>query len=194
VENRFLVGLANILFVSWMGCLVRVNVKSFSWVGPLYERNYLVDDLPGRVSVLYRSKIDLQTYFDAAISFHRLCASCSVLVRSGNIHMVKRDSFGGKTWGGQAKDNNIPGAVCTFKSNGKTIVKSYYKERSVEECDPTTSKWSLLRSKEFVYQITSDVCCPIKPGLFVFGDDQGELETLKDTPLNRYVDSSHSIL
>jgi hypothetical protein len=91
VKNRFLVGLASILFVSWMGCLVfRVNVddhvyvvkslamvQSISWVSPLYERNYLVVDLPGRVLGLYRSKIDLQIYFDAAISFHRLCAEFS---------------------------------------------------------------------------------------------------------------------
>jgi hypothetical protein len=72
VENHFLVGLASILFVSRMGCLVfRVNVKplamvqSVSWVGLLYERNYLVVDLPGHVLVLYRSKmIDLQIYYN----------------------------------------------------------------------------------------------------------------------------------
>ena len=51
VTNRFLVGLASILFVSWMGCLVfgvyiddkiyamKSMVQSVSWVSPLYERN-----------------------------------------------------------------------------------------------------------------------------------------------------------
>ena len=86
VKNRFLVGLASISFVSWMGCMVfrvymndhvhavKSMVQSVSWVSPLYERNYLIIDIPGRVLVLYRSKIDLQTFFDAAISFYRLCA------------------------------------------------------------------------------------------------------------------------
>ena len=49
-------------------------VQSVSWVSLLYEWNYLVVDLPRRVLVLYRSKIDLQTSFDAAISFYHLCA------------------------------------------------------------------------------------------------------------------------
>ena len=49
-------------------------VQSVSWVSLLYEKNYLVADVPGRFLVLYRSKIDLQTIFDAAISFYRLCA------------------------------------------------------------------------------------------------------------------------
>ena len=85
LKNRFLVGLASILFVSWTGCLVfriirddhvyavKSMVQSVSWVSSLYERNYLVVDLPGRVLDLYRSKIDLQTFFDAAISFYHLC-------------------------------------------------------------------------------------------------------------------------
>ena len=90
VKNRFLVGLASILFVSWMGCLVfgvyiddhvyaaKSMVQLVSWVGSLYERNYLVVDVPGRFLVLYRSKIDLQTIFDAAISFYRLCAELGI--------------------------------------------------------------------------------------------------------------------
>ena len=85
-KNRLLVGLASILLVCWMSCLVfrvymddhvsamKPMVQSVSWVSLLYERNYLVVDLPGRVLVLYRSKIDLQTSFDAAISFYHLCA------------------------------------------------------------------------------------------------------------------------
>ena len=52
VKNRFLVGLASILFVSWMGWLVfrvymddhvyalRSMVQSVSWVSSFYERNY----------------------------------------------------------------------------------------------------------------------------------------------------------
>ena len=60
-KNRFLVGLASILFASWMGCLVfrvymddhvyavKSMVQSVSWVSLLQERNYLVVDLPGRV-------------------------------------------------------------------------------------------------------------------------------------------------
>lgn len=72
VKNRFLIGLASISFVSWLGCLVfgvyvddqvyavKSMVQSVSWVSPLYyKRNYLVVDLPGRVLVLYRSQIDL---------------------------------------------------------------------------------------------------------------------------------------
>ena len=71
VRNRFLVGLASILFVSWMGCLVfrvymddhvyavKSMVQSVCWVSSLYERNYLLVDLPGRVLVLYHSKTDL---------------------------------------------------------------------------------------------------------------------------------------
>ena len=89
VKSRFLVGLASILFVSWTGCLVfRVYmddhvyvvtsmVQAISWVSLLYERNYLVADLPGRVLVLYHSKIDLQTFSDAAISSYCLCAEFS---------------------------------------------------------------------------------------------------------------------
>ena len=89
VKNRFLVGLASILFICWTGWLVfrlyiddhvyavKLTVQSVSWVSPLYVRNYLVTDLSGRVLVLYRSKIDLQTFFDAAISFYRLCAEFS---------------------------------------------------------------------------------------------------------------------
>ena len=58
VKNRFLVGLASILFVSWMGCLVfrvyldnhvyavKPLVQSVSWVSLLYGKNYLVVDLP----------------------------------------------------------------------------------------------------------------------------------------------------
>ena len=85
-KNRFLVGLASISFVSWLGCVVfkiyvddhvyamKAMVQSLSWVSLLYERNYLVIDLPGRVLELYRSKIDLQNFFDATISFYHLCA------------------------------------------------------------------------------------------------------------------------
>ena len=90
MKNRFLVGLASILFVSWVGCLVfgvyiddhvyaaKSMVQLVSWVISLYERNYLVVDVPGRFLVLYRSKIDLQTIFDAAISFYRLCAEFGI--------------------------------------------------------------------------------------------------------------------
>lgn len=90
VKNRFLVGMASILFVSWMGCLafrvymddhvylVKSMIQSISWVSPLCERNCLVVDFTGLILVLYRSKIDLQTFFDTAISFYRLCAEfCS---------------------------------------------------------------------------------------------------------------------
>ena len=38
------------------------------------RKELLVVDVPGRVLVLYRSKIDLQTFSDAAIPFYRLCA------------------------------------------------------------------------------------------------------------------------
>jgi hypothetical protein len=83
-KNRFLVGLASILFVSWMGYLifsvyldnhgnaVKPMIQSVSWVSSLNEKKFLVV-YPGRVLVLYRSKIELQTLFDAAIPFYYLC-------------------------------------------------------------------------------------------------------------------------
>ena len=62
VKNRFLVGLASILFVSWTGCLVfrvvciddhahavKSMVQSVSWVSSLYEMNCMVVDLTGYV-------------------------------------------------------------------------------------------------------------------------------------------------
>jgi hypothetical protein len=136
----------------------------------------------------------------------------AVLVRSGSIHMVKRDSFGGKTWGGQNKHNTTTsGAVSTFNSNGKTIVVSLWnrgthfveydatswsnpratskrtrkRETHFDEYD--TTSWSTSNpkaqaaSKHFVYQITSVVCCPIKPGWFIVGDNQGHLDVVSNT-------------
>ena len=61
MKNRFLVGLASILFVSWTGCLVfrvyiddhvyvvKSMVQSVSWVSSLYEMNYMVVNLTGYV-------------------------------------------------------------------------------------------------------------------------------------------------
>ena len=56
---------------------VKTMVQSVSWVSPLYERHYLVVELPGCALVLYHPKIDLQTFFYAAISFYCLCAEFS---------------------------------------------------------------------------------------------------------------------
>ena len=102
--------------------------------------------------------------------------------------MVKRDSFGGKTWAGQTKHNHSnPGAVCIFNSDGKTIVMSSYKnEKCFREYDPTTPDWSHLKMKKVGNSITSVVCCPIKPGLFVFGDDRGEFEIVSNTGTDKY--------
>ena len=93
--------------------------------------------------------------------------------------MMKRDSFGGKTWGGQTSYHCTPCSGCAFDSNGKTIVK--WDKKHVEEHNLTTSSWSMLRNYYYEqvakdYQITSVVCCPIKPGLLVVGDGQGGLD------------------
>ena len=101
----------------------------------------------------------------------------AALVRSGSIHTLKRDSFKGKTWGGQHRLDGTPtsGAVCTFNSSGKTIVVTNGK--NLHEYDTTT--WSNTRdATSFVYGITCVVCCPIKPGRFVVVYDSGELEVV----------------
>ena len=99
----------------------------------------------------------------------------AVLVRPGSVHIVKRDSFGGKTWGGQYQRscNPQPGRVsCAFNSNGKTFAFPGG-GNTLQEHD-TTSTLKFLRSSSF-YQIESVVCCPTKPGWFVVGDRQGEI-------------------
>ena len=98
----------------------------------------------------------------------------AALVRSESMHMVKRDSFGGKTWGGQHRFNGThrSGEVCTFNSDGKTIVVSS-KQNTLYEYDTTT--WSPLRSSITLLPINSVVCCPIKPGWFVVCGDEGHL-------------------
>ena len=104
----------------------------------------------------------------------------AALVRRGSIHMLKRDSFGGNTWGGQYK-HQCPGAaavVCTFNSDGRTIVLSWNQK---ELCEYDATTWSHLKTLSFVHGITSVVCCPTKPGWFVVVDKQGELEVVSDT-------------
>ena len=103
----------------------------------------------------------------------------AVLVRSGSIHTLKRDSFKGKTWAGQHRldGTTTSGAVCTFNSSGKTIVVSNGK--NLHEYDTTT--WSKSRdATSFVYGMTCIVCCPIKPNWFIIGDDRGELEVVSN--------------
>ena len=107
----------------------------------------------------------------------------AALVRRGSIHMLKRDSFGGNTWGGQYK-HQCPGAaavVCTFNSDGRTIVLSWNQK---ELCEYDATTWSHLKTLSFVHGITSVVCCPSKPGWFVVVDQQGELEVVSDTFLS----------
>jgi len=107
----------------------------------------------------------------------------AALVRPGSIHMLKRDSFGGNTWGGQYKHKR-PGAaaaVCTFNSDGRTIVLSWNQE---ELCEYDATTWSHMNTSSFVHGITSVVGCPIKPGWFAVVDQQGELEVVSDTCLS----------
>ena len=105
----------------------------------------------------------------------------AVLVRSESIHMLKRDSFGGKTWGGQTslKTSSISGSICqcTFNSDGRTIVIS--DSRNLYEYDATTG--SVLRTATLsVSGITSVACCPIKPGWFIVGGRQGHLDVVSN--------------
>jgi hypothetical protein len=123
----------------------------------------------------------------------------AAIVRSESIHIVKRDSFqvGGKTWGGQTKHNitsrdvtTVSQTQATFNSNGETIVISEspiwtYRDPSLAhlyEYDATS--WSKLRTAQFPYQITTVVCCPIKPGWFIVGDIQGHLDVVSNTAGN----------
>ena len=109
----------------------------------------------------------------------------AALVRSGSIHMLKRGSFKGKTWGGQTSHNlnSSSGAVCTFNSNGETIVMSEDSlKKHLQEHDPNTSDWSRLGdARQFGDTITSVVCCPIKPGLFAVGDQSGGLDIVSNS-------------
>ena len=102
----------------------------------------------------------------------------AALVRPESIHMLKRDSFGGKTWGGQY---NYPrpgeAEIFTFNSDGSTILQSWF-HNELREFDVST--WSHLRTSSFVHKITSAACCPIKPGWFVVGDQNGEVEVISD--------------
>jgi WD40 repeat protein len=96
----------------------------------------------------------------------------AALVRSQFIHIMKRDSFGRKTWGGQTRLDCTPGTVCTFNPNGKTVMS--WTSKYLQDYDLTTSR--LRNSNHFVHNITSVVCCPNKPDLFVVGDVQGQLD------------------
>jgi WD40 repeat protein len=107
----------------------------------------------------------------------------AVLVRKESIHIVKRDSFGGKTWGGHYR-HQCPGAVAvfTFNSDGKTIALSWlpfgrHTGKDLGEYNVTTGS-KLKISSSFDYGITSVVRCPIKPGWFVVGGEGGELEVV----------------
>ena len=104
----------------------------------------------------------------------------AALVRSISIHLVKRDSFKGKTWGGQHRHNGTTGsdAVCTFNADGMTIVVS--DGNHLHEYRPTT--WANVReATPFAHKITSIAFCPNTSRFFVVGDDWGELEIVSDT-------------
>ena len=88
LKNRILVGLASLALVGWVGNLVfgvyiddreyvvKSMVHSASWVSIpcwMHQRTIWFLTSMDPFSVLYRSKIDLETSFDASISFHRLC-------------------------------------------------------------------------------------------------------------------------
>ena len=118
--------------------------------------------------------------YSSFVVFSPTDSNIAALVRPGSIHMLKRDSFGGNTWGGEYRHQR-PGAaaaVCTFNSDGRTIVLSWFQE---ELCEYDTTTWSHLNTFSFDHGITSVVCCPTKPGWFVVGDQQGELQVISDT-------------
>ena len=120
----------------------------------------------------------------------------AALVRPGFIHILKRDSFGGKTWGGQYKHQHCEAAdtVCTFNSDGTTILRSWNQryQNGLREYDVTT--WSHMQTSPFVYNITTVVRCPIKPGWFVVGDQKGELEVVSNRPVSSSNFRSHGRL
>ena len=115
------------------------------------------------------------------VTFSPTDPDVAALVRSGSIHLVKRDSFKGKTWGGQTSLDSTPVGYLSFDSNGKIIVMSWDKKHLLE-CDPgTSSNWSKLRNSEQVdYPIASAASCPIKLGLFVVGDERGGLDIVSN--------------
>ena len=106
----------------------------------------------------------------------------AALVRSGFVHIVKRDSFRGKTWGGHHRLNGAPDASdCNFNSNGKTIVVSS-KERALYDFDATTSQ---LKAGPFErLWMMRVVCCPIRPGWFVITDHQGGFDVVSNNFVN----------
>ena len=99
----------------------------------------------------------------------------AALVRSGFVHIVKRDSFGGKTWGGQNRVTAWNVKHCIFSSSGKTIVVSS-NERSLHKFDATTCT---SKAGTFISSgITRVVCCPIRPDWFAVTDSQGGLDII----------------
>ena len=115
----------------------------------------------------------------------------AALVRRGSIHMLKRDSFGGNTWGVQYRHRKAAAlTACTFNSNGRTIVLSW-DQKELHEYDVTT--WTHLKTLSFAHGITSVVCCPTKPGWFVCVNQEGELKSYQ-TLVFRMADSLQSIL
>ena len=69
----------------------------------------------------------------------------AALVREESIHMLKRELFGGNTWGGQYRHQR-PGAaaaVCTFNSDGRTIVLSWNQK---ELCEYEVATWTDLET------------------------------------------------
>ena len=112
----------------------------------------------------------------------------AALVRSESIHIEKRDSFGGKTWGGQYKIQSNPGALCSFNSNGETIVV-LKDRRYLDEYDAITFK-----SKSGPFEclwMTGVVCCPIKPGWFAVGGSLGELDIVSSNATVKHIFKSY---
>ena len=113
----------------------------------------------------------------------------AALVRGASIHMLKRELFGGNTWGVQYRHRKAAAlTVCTFNSNGRTIILSC-NQKELREYDVTT--WTRLKTSIFDHGITSVVCCPTKPGWFVRVDQKGESY---QTLVIRMADSLQSIL
>ena len=114
----------------------------------------------------------------------------AALVRKGSVHIVKRDLFGGKTWGGQNRvspsyDSDLT-PPCIFSSDGKTIVVSP-NGRDLVGFDATTcKKEGGTFNGSWIMKV---VCCPINPGWFAVTDIEGGLDVI-----SKAVTSKHTTL
>jgi WD40 repeat protein len=92
--------------------------------------------------------------------------------------------------GGDKLNTMVPQVLQSLLSifNGKTFVISW-NGKHLYEYDATS--WSYLRIAHSAHQITSVVCCPIKPGWFVVSDNQGQLNVVSNTAEDALTFKSH---